>query len=279
MTLDLQFYHRLLGEKLSALHSAVDQLLSVIGENDQTKKVEAAHSARGAVDSLNAALSTADRPQWASDLQRVLSRYTDRATVQGEPHRLLRSLMLLEPAMRAQSWPIADRADAIDFERVYARYSEDSRLDELFDELIRGLEEIIASGSVDSVRIMHALETILSTLRRNARSSLPARKGALQVTSAFIQNLGWEALSDIPGVGAVARALRTTLADAEVEVQRVEEQSRQEIVQVATASLPARLISGGDQRLLLAPVMEGASAPVAEDAHTAGPSSSLGTPA
>lgn len=253
MSLDLQFYRRLLDERLGTVRSAVDQLWSVMGESDQARKTESAHAVRAALDALMNTLSQQDRPQWGTDLQRVIGRYSERSGNQGEANRLLRALARIEPELRTQAWTHADTATAIDFEDVFARYSRESRLDALFDKLIAGLEEIVGSGSVDSVRIQRALETVLATLRKNARASLAARKGALEVTSAFLENLGWEALSDIPVIGAVARAVRKTLDDTTDEVRRVEDGARTEIVRVAQTHLPKRLSAGGDERLLPPP--------------------------
>jgi hypothetical protein len=162
--------------------------------------------------------------------------------------------------MAGQVWTDDAALGAVDFEAVYLRYANESRVDKLFDELIQGIEQLLATGEIDSVRATRALEAVLATLRKNVRSAFYARYGAWEVASVYFRHFLWEALSGIPVLGVPVRALEKTMNELGDEMQKVQEAARREIGSQAAAYLPL-LTEDGEVRSL----SSGAESVVVED--------------
>lgn len=250
--MDLEFFLRFLNERHAAVRRAVDQLLQVLPENNPKAKAIAVDDALREANTLASAMSEQDRPPWIGTLQKALTRYSQRSQQDGESYKLLKGLIDVYAPLNTQTWVHASDDDALDFEAVYRRYTDESRLAELFDEMIGKIEGMLTTGQVDSNKVLRALEAVLATLKRNVRSSYFARRGAWQVASIYFRNFLWEALDEIPGVKAPVRALRKTFADLEKEFKQVGEHANDEIVRFATTS-KATLSPPSEPRLLAAP--------------------------
>ena len=259
----VDFYIRFLVEKTDELRAAVNHLILALTGNAADQKLPAAKSTKAAVERLLSGLSAADHPSWTNNLLSALNTYISNSRHPAAGQRLMNAVIAVHPAMQSQTWQALSASDTgLDFESVYERYAAQSRLVELFDGMILKLTEIVDSGHVDSLRIQRALESIVATLRRNRKSSYFSTHSAWQFTKAVFENFLWEALSDVPGIGAAVRAVRTTFDEVEEEMAQIDHSIKVEIVQLAKAQVP-----------MIAPRSEGAlpPAPLGEE-HVAGES-------
>lgn len=230
----IEFYLRFLNQCLAEIRAAVDKLLLVLPGNDQKQKVQALEAVRQAITNLLNGVSPEDRPAWAKRLQNAVNTYLDGPARQVSGQRLLKGILESYHDLASHQWTISTENRGIDFEGVYRQYFEQSRIPELFDELIDKIARVIESGKVDSIRVLRALEQVMTTARRNARGSYFSTRGAWKFTAAAFENFLWEALSDIPTLGAAVRAVRKTYEDLEKQIGQLDSQVHAEIGRLAS---------------------------------------------
>jgi hypothetical protein len=245
---DLEFYRRFLYERLEELRAAFISTLEVLPEHDAQQKLAAVNRTLQLVEAFSRSISSSDHPAWLDELRQALSRYSNLSGQPREAHRLLRSLIKVSDPIRTHSWSVAP-SEGIDLEHIFLRCVRESRLDELFDELIACTEAVINSERVDSVRIMSALESMLATLRLNSAADFHQKSHALTFASALFKNFLWEAASDLPGLGTMMRSLRKTIDDVNEEMKRVEEITKVEIERIAAIE-KSKLIGSSRTKLL-----------------------------
>jgi len=80
------------------------------------------------------------------------------------------TVLAVYPEIENQRWDFADSSGnaAIDFAAIYQEYYRESRVPDLFDELVAQLEEIVNSGEIDSLQAIKALEKLILTIRKIA---------------------------------------------------------------------------------------------------------------
>jgi hypothetical protein len=230
----IEFYLRFLNQQLDLVREMIEGVLSVLPDSAQAMKVQAAQAAESGVDGLLKGLSKEDRPRWANQLHQALRQYLQVPDRQGAGYKLLKSIIAVYPVMREHSWSFSSDEPAIDFEGIYQRFINESRVPELFDTLVEKLTDLVESGNIDSVRVIRALEQVIATLRRSSRGSYFATRGAWEFASAAFRNFLWEALSDVPGVGAAVRAIRTTVEELDQEMLVVNSGASEEVVRLAS---------------------------------------------
>lgn len=96
--------------------------------------------------------------------------------------------------------------DHIDFDVIYEHYRKESRLHDLFEQIIKSLEQIRDSGEVDSKAMMDSLTKIITTLRNSQDGSFLSVHGAWVFLTTFLQNYLWGELEKLPVLGTVATA-------------------------------------------------------------------------
>lgn len=221
------FVERLVREKHDVLLRVARSLLEVIaGENMESKKQAAFETNRRASD-LNAVLPSTDVPKWLVDLQSVLAGFEgNRITAPS----LLGSLIPITAALETQRWVFDKRSEAaFDFDAIFNHYKKESRLPELFDEIIRILEEMHAGGEIDSNAMLSALSKVISTLKTCKDGSYFSLNGAWQFLINFLNNYMWGALAALPALGPALAALDKTIRETETEMSKVHSQVRDEL--------------------------------------------------
>ena len=126
---------------------------------------------------------------------------------------------------------------AFDFDSIFEHYKSESRLPELFDDIIRILEEIQSSGEVDSLTMMTALGKVLATLKQNKDGSYFSINSAWEFLVSFLKNYMWGELSKIPVLGTAMAALEKTIKETNEEMFKVHSSVEAEMSNVVEAEI------------------------------------------
>lgn len=139
-----------------------------------------------------------------------------------------------------QKWDFPDTHanDAINFSAIYQEYYSNSRVPELFKELVAHLRSVVESDKIDSVKAVAMLEKLIATIRKNATSDYFSTRGTWDFTQAFFKNIGFELIESIPGLKHVSKALRKTMSDLDLEFSEVVEHIQTKLHETVNADLP-----------------------------------------
>lgn len=220
----VEYYRQFVQERHAEFRARWDEFLhSLIGQNPG-QKIAAAGSALQALENLEVGLPTSYRPSWIGILKKHLRKFKEREGHPETAKALLQATLALNDEVVTQRWDMVSESDGggLDFERLFQEYYEESRVPELFEELLRGLSQIVDSGAVDSLRILRALEKVISTIRQNMRGSYWSTHGAWQFTRRVFENLLWEALESNTVLAVPVRAVRKALEELGDEMNKVD---------------------------------------------------------
>lgn len=135
------------------------------------------------------------------------------------PPDFLENFISWKPQCDNHRWVFEeDDETAFDFDAIYERFKKESRLPELFDQVVRTLEEIHASGEVDSVTMLRALGKVISTIKKCKDGSYFSLNGAWEFLLSFLKNYLWGELSNLPVFGTAMTALRKTIEELNDEM-------------------------------------------------------------
>lgn len=215
----VNFHMRFVTEKHQELIKSLDELVKyLVGEKVEAKKEKANFSFQKAND-LKSSISQQDCPPWLPQLLQGLSYF---ASNQWKPTDLINHLIKNIEPIRSHKWVFDNPSEvAFDFDSIYEHYKSQSRLPELFEEIIRILEDIQGSGEVDSVSMMTALGKVISTLKKNKNGSYFSINSAWAFLISFLKNYMWVELAKVPVLGAAMEALEKTINEANEEMFRV----------------------------------------------------------
>lgn len=233
----VQFVLRLVSQNHKKVIDACDSLLKTLaGENLDQKKAAAGGALRVAKD-LQGVIANSDVPQWLSDLIHHLPIFIDGrwGTVD-----LLDFMIYKIPQIKNHQWSFSKTSEtAFDFDAIFEHFKKESRLPELFEEIIRILEEIRASDEVDSVTMLKALGKVIATMKRSKDGSYFSLHGAWEFLLSFLKNYMWEELSKLPILGTAMEALRKTIEETNDEISKLHQQIKDEMARTVEADVKA----------------------------------------
>lgn len=233
----VQFFIRLVKEKDSALRAAADQLLQDLVSDDSTRKKTSAEKTLQLASDLRAVLSQSDIPAWLNDTINYLENFT-----KGFWHAqsFIAHFIRIKWKLDNHHWQFDQVTDvAFDFDSIFEHYKKDSRLPELFDEIILILEEIEASGEVDSLSMINALAKVIATIRKSKDGSYFSLNSAWEFLLSFLNNYMWGELSKLPVLGTALEALSKTIQEANEEMFKVHKAVQDEMVRSVAAEVKA----------------------------------------
>ena len=237
----VEFFLRFLRERYDVFHGKYTDFLLALPQDDGKQKVITARATLAALDDLRRAISEKDQPPWFNTIHKMIDWYLRAG--HGNPEaglKILRTIIKHNHEIESQTWDSRDFASdsAIDFARIYQEYFRQSRVPELFDELVAQLEAIISSGEIDSLDAIKALEKLVATIRKNSRGDFFSTRGAWEFTQVFFKNYALELLERIPGLGEAVKALRKTMSDLDSEFSQVHVEIRSHLTEIVKEDLP-----------------------------------------
>lgn len=205
----LNFFLRLVREKHVAMKQQAEILFKEMArDNLDGKKVQASGTKDRATD-LRGLLSSKDVPGWLDHSITTLAQFSSGTL---PPEDFLTNMVTWKPELDRHAWVFDTTTDtAIDFDAIYERYRSESRLPKLFDEVVCILGEIEASGEVDSVTMINALNKVIATIKKCKDGSYFSINSAWDFLWTFVKNYLWNELAAIPGLGTATAALKTAM--------------------------------------------------------------------
>ncbi|MBU1618262.1 MAG: hypothetical protein KJ556_17595 [Gammaproteobacteria bacterium] len=231
----MKMFMNVVTERHEQYRSRLDDMLNALSNNNQAAKIEACKALSSISHDLSNLLAERDRPGWLMRTISCTESYSRKnkdanSIVSGSSWELLKELMnLREPAM-AHAWSFSEsNASAYDFDAVFARARNTSSVPDLFDSLIASLKQMLATGEIDSIKAIEALNKLISTLTQNKKSSYFSTIVSWQFARSFVKNALWASLDEITVVKPIKSAFEKTLAEMNVEVDRLHEEISTEL--------------------------------------------------
>lgn len=223
----LQFFLRLIKQKHHALTEAANNLLRALAGEDSNAKKNAAKAMLQSAQDLHAILSNTDVPTWLSDTINQLPCFI---SGHWSSFDLLSNFIARKNALDRHRWVFEENAEIpFDFDSIFEHFKKESRLPDLFDEIVRLLEDIQNSGAVDSVTMLRALGKVISTIKRCKDGSYFSLNSAWEFLLSFLNNYMWGELSKLPVLGSALEALEKTIRETNDEMFRLHTQVRDEM--------------------------------------------------
>lgn len=230
----VQFYIRFVNERYRKVVSTTNDLVKCLsGENAGEKKAKTI-AVKNSTGDLLAALSENDKPNWLLGLNQRADLY---ATDRLQNYQLMQFLFDNRLQILNHTWAFEGKDDAFDFDSIFEHYRAESRLPELFDEIVKILESIQNSGEVDSVAMMTALGKVIATLKGSKDGSYFSVNSAWSFLVSFLQNYMWAELSKLPVLGTAMEALRETIEQTNEEMFKVHCAVENEMKQTVEAQI------------------------------------------
>jgi hypothetical protein len=226
---------RFVTEKHKEVVLSLDQLVkALVGENAQNKVAKAEDALKKARD-LQSAISKQDSPAWLPSLVQGLHHYVTKSWNQ---QHLINHLIDNVANIKQHEWAFVNAEEkAFDFDSIYEHYKSESRIPELFDEIINILEEIEASGEIDSLTMITALGKVLATLKQNRNGSYFSLNSAWEFLVSFLKNYMWSELSKLPMLGSAMEALEKTIKETNEEMFKVHSSIEKEMSNVVETEI------------------------------------------
>lgn len=225
------FFQRTLDEKTKEARDAVQACLVSFLSHSSSGRQAAAQAAIDAVGRLVDMLHPQDRPAWLEPLHSALKIAHSHHAENIGILNIQRIANEYQGSLKQHTWQIAevDSVTGFDFDAVYDKYKAENRIPQLFDEIISALNGIIASGAIDSVRVLQELRRVLATLQNARNGSYFATRNAWFFVATWFKNTSWELLGEIPVLGAAIRGLRKSLEDMNDGMQNLHEQMQSDL--------------------------------------------------
>lgn len=235
-----QAFIRSVNQQMDRLRQSMSDLLKTISLEDRDRKVEAAKILISRIDDLKRTLSSNDFPVWAPIIETRLNWYIQNVRhVESAGQELLNAIVEVQPLIAKHEWNFeSDDGQAIDFPAIYEECYRSSRLPELFDQLVKQLEELIESGEIDSTKSTNALRNLIATIKKNSRKDQYSTMATWHVIGVLLANIGLQSLEDIPAISTVVKAIRTTMEELNIEVPNVCRTIRVKVAAAATRIFP-----------------------------------------
>lgn len=231
----VQLVLRLIQEKHASLISVSNQLLRMLAGEDAASKKATAQSMLQIANDLRAILSSKDVPNWLSESIAQLSHF---AEGRWQAADLLVNHIPVKAGLDSHVWNFDSTTEiAFDFDSIFEHYKKSSRLPELFDLIIRMLTEIHDSGEIDSLSMMNALAKVVATLKKGRDGSYFSLNSAWGFLLTFLDNYMWSELSKVPVLGTALDALRKTISETNLEMQKVHQGIQDEMVRMVSAEI------------------------------------------
>ncbi|MBV4476927.1 hypothetical protein [Pseudomonas botevensis] len=213
----VEFFSRILNERHADLKKVSEELILELAGENVTEKKSAAQRVKDSAIYLRSILPSSEAPGWLKDLINYTQYFIEGSWNSGD---LAKSHYRLLSSILNHDWGIVvGESSGLDFDGVFEFYRKESRLPELFDQIISLLQSIKDSGEIDSLNILEALSKIIATLRNGKEGSYFSLNGAWKFLMSFANNYLWAELEKVPLLGTAFEALRKTVEDADKEMK------------------------------------------------------------
>ena len=230
-----EVFKRLIAQKHSQIIQHIDQFFKTIVCENLEQKYSAATNVIQASRDLASLLTAQDQPTWLKALIETMGRFEGKSANQIQT---LEWLISHRHSIRTYDWNFDSLSgQAFDFDSIFEHYRSESRLPELFEEIIKILEDIRASEEVEKITMLNALGKVIATLKHSKNGSYLSMNAAWSFLINFVKNYLWEELHNIPGLSSLLTALKNTLQETNTEMNNLNIGLEKEINQQVSSKI------------------------------------------
>ncbi len=247
----------LVNEKYGVLKSQLVNLLKTMSENNHKAKLEDSILLNKAAMNLANILAESDRPGWLNQILSCTNEFTlqhkdSNSIMPGSSWQLLNKLMRLYYPVLNHKWDFSTQKGKhyYDFDAIYKKYRDESKLESLFDALIETLEKMVNSGEIDSLTALNSLNELIELLDNNKTSSYFSTMASWEFVKNFTCNIIWEQLDSIPGIKTIKKAFEKTLSETDIELTDLHKKIANEIKEKYKVTIRNSLSYKNEKKLL-----------------------------
>ena len=217
----VKFLLRLVQEKHELVKKELNNLFETLSSDNHDEKVTANNNLLKVCKDLSISLSETDRPNWLNTLISETGVYSANHKSIGHNFRLLNNIVSQRNNALGHNWSFDKSSMEADFnfDYIYEKFKNDSKLSNLFNVLINTLEKMISSGEIDSLTALKSLEQLISIIKQNMSGSYFSVMTSWEFISSFTKNLIWQELGNLPGIKQLKSAFEKTMKEMDIEME------------------------------------------------------------
>lgn len=170
-----------------------------------------------------------DTPTWVIQLQTLTNNLVQNRNVIDHKINLLSFIQNNKDAIALHDWNSGGYKHDLNFDSIYEHYKSQSKLPELFDNLISIIEKIISEEDLELGNISKKLQFLLSVIRSNTNKSYFGDQSILAYLVFFIKEFLLNMASSIPGLKEFIEALISTANKIDREMKQTAEKTDSDI--------------------------------------------------
>jgi len=232
----VDFFMRSIKESHDKMVNSLNTLSNALVSGDIGDKRNAAQASLESVMTLMSFMSKNDRPSWLTTLHAQLTTFSAGVT-NNNSGVLVRFFFTRYIEIRDHQWVIEEEDDlALDFDSLFEKYKAEQKLPELFDDIIKALEDIYSSGAISGRAMSDELERVIATIKLSKNGSHSSVNKCWQFMIDFIKEYLWAELSRLPMVGSAFEALEKALRAANIGMTNIEAAINNDVDSVVSTS-------------------------------------------
>lgn len=173
-------------------------------------------------------LCSTDTPLWLNDLNKTINQVIEQPNNNTVRMHFYNSIERNEKSIINHNWEYGGINLDFDFEYVYSKYKKESKLDELFGEVIVLLERLLKDESILKNIKEEKIKILLSVINTNRDKSLYADEGIIRALFDFLLE-SISSLINIPGLKEIVNSLIELFKKLTSEMDSVKTKTQEEI--------------------------------------------------
>ena len=237
----VDFFLRFLNERFDVFKRSFENLKEILVQNNADNKIAACKETLQTIVSLKEAMSSSDHPKWIGHIEGATRKFIERHRHYADAGKtFINAIIACSPYIQNQKWEFSESQEyaPVDFDGYFQKFYDESRLPELFDELVSHLQVLIESGQIDSIHVFTQLQKLTNTIRHNARGSYFSVHATFDFAITFLKNLALEYLEKIPVLAETLRAIQKTIDELKSEFATVQQKTRDDVIDKLKTDLP-----------------------------------------
>ena len=168
-------------------------------------------------------LAASDRPAWLKELIDNTEWYVGNHEDYNANHTHLMQIITRYDQAMNHEWSFSQTEDGVDynFDDLYERYRQDSKVQELNDAMVDTLNFMIDSCEIDSVSAINSLNQLILLIEQNSSGSYSAILASHEFITRFMRNSTWMQIRKIPGVKTFKDSFEKTAKDMDAELDKL----------------------------------------------------------
>jgi hypothetical protein len=181
-------------------------------------------------------LGDSDTPQWVNQINEKSQDLIKDFGNLNKRRKLIDIIHQLRTEMTLHDWKIGGYDSKTNFESIYQKYKEESKLPDLFDELILLIEKMLSDSSFDLGKAENKFKFLLTVIRTNINKSFYSDQSVVNYLLYFIKEFLLNLSSRIPGVKEFLDAMIATAKKIKEEMDETKTKTEDEVVKMLSTN-------------------------------------------